>query len=332
MKAVALISGGLDSALAAKLIKDEGIEIIGLNFKTPFCLCDKRGSSGCLNRAQQIAHNLGIELKVVGITNEFFRIIENPKHGYGSNMNPCIDCRILKFSKAREFMQVVGASFIITGEVLGQRPMSQHRQALKVIDKESQLEGLVLRPLSAKLLPKTIPEEKGWVVRDRLLDFSGRTRKPQIELAKRLKIKDYSCPAGGCLLTDPSFCRRLKDLIYHEGLNLNHVELLKLGRHFRLTPKTKLVVGRNRDENLRLVELRQENDALFMPLKISGPTALTRGPLNRDLVKLSASIVSRYCDLNDRREVEIVFKNSLNKEEILSVLPIEESHLVTLRI
>lgn len=332
MKAIALISGGLDSTLATKLIKEQGVEIIALNFKTPFCLCDRKVSSGCLNHSRQVADNLGIELKVINITDEFFRVIENPKHGRGSNMNPCIDCRIMKFRKAKDFMQEVGASFIITGEVLGQRPMSQHRKALSIIDKESQLEGLVLRPLSAKLFPETIPEKQGWVARDKLLNFSGRSRKPQIELAKRLDIKDYPCPAGGCLLTDPEFSRRIKDLIGHEALNLNNVELLKVGRHFRFGPEAKLVVGRNEKENERLFDLKQGNDCLFMPLKIAGPTALARGIFNADLVRLSCSIVSRYCDLDGEPEAEIIYKNSSDKEEIFRVSPIEERNLVALRI
>ena len=331
MKAVALISGGLDSTLATKLIKEQGIEIIALNFKTPFCLCDRKSSSGCTSHSRQVAINFGIEFKVVNITEDFFKVIEKPKYGYGSNMNPCIDCRILKFRKAKEFMQEVGAAFIITGEVLGQRPMSQHRQALNIIDKESELTGLVLRPLSAKLLPETIPEKEGWVSREKLLNFSGRTRKPQIELAKRLDIKDYSCPAGGCLLTDPEFSKRIKDLIAHEGLNLNNVELLKIGRHFRLSSTARLVVGRNQLENERLFDLSKESDYLFRPLEIPGPTALARGEFNTELIRFSGSVVSRYCDLNGRTEVDLIYCYR-NKKEILRISPLAEDSLKSLRI
>jgi len=309
MKAIALISGGLDSTLAARLIKDHGIELIALNFKTPFCLCDRKTDSGCLNHSRLVAQNLGLEFKSVNITDEFFKVVEEPEHGYGSNMNPCIDCRILKFRKAKEFMQQSGASFIITGEVVGQRPMSQHRQALNIIDKESQLEGLVLRPLSAKLLPETIPEKEGWVDRNRLLNFSGRTRKPQIELAREFNIKDYPCPAGGCLLTDPEFARKVKDLIAHQELDLNNVELLKAGRYLRLSQDAKLVVGRNEQENERLLNLAQEGDYLFFPPEeIAGPTALGRGIFNPELIELSCRITCRYCDLNGNPGIDIVYK------------------------
>jgi len=333
MKAVALISGGLDSTLATKLIRDQNIEVIALNFQTPFCLCNRRASSGCLNHSAQVANNLGIELKVINITEDFFQIIKNPQHGYGSGMNPCIDCRILKFRKAREFMRKIGAAFIITGEVLGQRPMSQHRRALNIIDKESQLEGLVLRPLSARLLSQTIPEKEGWVSRDRLLNFSGRTRKPQIELAKQLDIKDYPCPAGGCLLTDSGFAKRIKDLITYEELNLNNVEILKIGRHFRFSKDVKLVVGRNEKENDRLFNLAKDYDYLFRPLEIKGPAALGRGVFSEELIKLSCRIVLRYSDLDGKVKADIVYKKSLEKEErMLKVLPVEDSELLSLRI
>ncbi len=334
VKAIALISGGLDSALAARLIKEQGIEIIALNFKTIFCLCDRKTSSGCTNHAYQVANNLGIDLKVINITDEFLKIIENPKHGYGSNMNPCIDCRILKFRKAKEIMQEVGASFIITGEVLGQRPMSQYRHALNIIDKESELEGLVLRPLSAKLLQETIPEKEGWVSKDKLLNFSGRTRKPQIELAKRLDIKDYPCPAGGCLLTDPEFSKRLEELIKHQELNLDNVELLKIGRHFRLAPNTKLVVGRDEKENGRLLDLAKENDYLFFPNEeLAGPTSLGRGVFSEESVKLSCSITSRYCDLNGQAQAEIIYRRVPQAEENkISVAVAKENLLADLRI
>lgn len=333
IKAIALISGGLDSTLAAALIKEQGIEIIALNFKTPFCLCDKKTSSGCGNQARQVANSLGTELKLINVTNEFFKIVENPQHGYGSNMNPCIDCRILMLKKAKEFMQQINAAFVVTGEVLGQRPMSQHKHALKIIEKESGLEGLVLRPLSAQLLPETIPEKEGWVVRNRLLNLSGRTRKPQMNLAKSFNIKDYPCSAGGCLLTDPEFAKRLKDLLSHEELNLNNVELLKCGRHFRLSEEAKLVVGRDEGENERIINLAQENDYLFLPNdELAGPTSLGRGTFSEDLVRLSCSIACRYCDLNGKTEAKIIYKKGQGEEKIIRISPIEENQLLRLRL
>lgn len=334
MKAIALVSGGLDSTLAAQLIKELGIEIVIMNLKTPFCLCDKRGTGGCNNQAAQIAFNLGVEFKIINVTDEFFGIIKSPKHGYGSNINPCIDCRILLLRKAKELMQAVGASFVVTGEVLGQRPMSQHKQALRIIERESGLEGLVLRPLSAKLLPETIPEKNGWISRNRLLDFNGRTRSPQIELAETLGIKDYPCPAGGCLLTDPEFTKRIRDLMAHGDLNLNDVELLKIGRHFRLAPGTKIIVGRNERENSRLLALAKDKDYLFMPdERLAGPTSLGRGQFNEKLIELSCRITSRYCDLNGASTADIVYRIMPGSEDkLMKASPIQETELGAFRI
>jgi len=333
MRAIALISGGLDSSLAAKLIKEQGIELIILNFKTPFCLCDKKSSQGCGSEAAKVAHNLGAELKIIYVTDEYFKILKNPKHGFGSNMNPCIDCRILMFRKAKEFMEQIEARFIITGEVLGQRPMSQHKQALKIIEKESGLTGLVLRPLSAKLLPETLPEKEGWVSRDKLLDFSGRTRKPQMALAKTLNIKDYPCAAGGCLLTDPQFAKRVKELLNHKELNLENIELLKTGRHFRLSEKTKLVVGRDERENADLLTKVKEGDYLFMPRDIAGPSALGRGGFSEELINLSCRITCRYCDLNGKINADITYRKIPDKEnKTLKVSPLDAANLETFRI
>lgn len=333
MRAVALLSGGLDSTLATHLIKGQGIEVIALNFKTPFCLCDRKAAGRCGSHSGKVALDLGIEYKTINITDEFLKIIPHPRHGYGSQMNPCIDCRILKFKRAKEFMQGAGASFIITGEVVGQRPMSQHKQALRIIEKESGLEGLVLRPLSARLLPETIPEKNNWVNRDKLLNFSGRSRKPQIALAENLGIKDYPCPAGGCLLTDPGFAKRIKDLMAHRELNLNEVELLKIGRHFRIFQEAKLIVGRDERENERLLNLAQENDYLFRPQEIKGPVALGRGVFDEELIKLSCSIACRYCDLNGFTTTDIMYRKFPEaQDKILKVSAIEENRLLKLRI
>lgn len=333
MKAVALVSGGLDSALAAKLVQALGIEIVALNFKTPFCLCDKKTSLGCAHTAKTVSDNLGIALKVMNVSEEFFKVLKAPKYGYGSNMNPCIDCRILKFKKAKTFMQEAGADFILTGEVLGQRPMSQHRRALGLIEKESGLEGLVLRPLSARLLPETLPEKKGWVDRNKLLALSGRSRKAQFDLAHDLGIGDYACPAGGCLLTDPEFARRIKDLMRREELSLNNVELLKTGRHFRLSENAKLIVGRNEKENSRIQELAKEQDAVFRPLKLAGPTALARGTLDADLINTCSRIVLRYCDLNGDINADIVYNILPDKQDrTIRVEPVAQAQLEGFRI
>jgi tRNA-specific 2-thiouridylase len=323
MKAIALISGGLDSTLAAKLIKEQGIEVIGLRFKIPFCPPRNKDFS-----------DIGIDIREANISDGFLEMMKNPRYGYGSQMNPCIDCKILMLCKAKEFMEQYGAKFIITGEVLGQRPMSQHKQALLNIAKRAGLEGLVLRPLSARLLPETIPEKEGWVKRDNLLSFSGRGRKQQIELARIFGIKEYAQPAGGCLLTDPGFSQRLKDLMAHGGLRGDDIELLKIGRHFRLSQTAKLVVGRNEKENERLLNLAREDDYLFMPTdELAGPTSLGRGILSEELIKLSCSITCRYCDLNVNTNIDIVYRRMSEKEnKVLRISPIEETKLSSLRI
>ena len=192
-KAIALLSGGLDSTLAVKLVLDQGIQVEALNYVTPFCQCNRKGRC----EAARVADEFGIPCKTIAVTDEFFELIRHPKHGYGSGMNPCLDCRILMFSRARQRMEETGADFVFTGEVLGERPMSQRRDAMRIIERESGLEGRLLRPLSAKLLPPTHPEQEGLVDREKLLSISGRSRKPQMALAKELGIYDYPCPAGG---------------------------------------------------------------------------------------------------------------------------------------
>ncbi|MCX5693793.1 MAG: tRNA 4-thiouridine(8) synthase ThiI [Candidatus Omnitrophica bacterium] len=268
IKALALISGGLDSLLAAKLICDQGCEVIGLHFKIPFCKLDIKKSFP----------DIGIKIMEVDIGAEFLELIRQPHYGFGSNMNPCIDCKILMFSKAKELMPELGAKFIITGEVLGQRPMSQNKQALKLIKRRSGLDELLLRPLSAQFFSPTLAEKEGWVKREKLLNFNGRIRTPQMRLAKDLGFNDYANPAGGCLLTDPGFSKRLLELLAHNELNLENLELLKVGRHFRLSGNTRLVVGRDEGENNQLARLAQPGDYLFGPQKdLAGPAALVRG-------------------------------------------------------
>lgn len=330
MRALALISGGLDSRLAAKFIKEQGIDVIPLNFKIPFCHRDRDDS----NLADEIRKDLGVELKKVNLAEDFLGIVKNPRYGYGSNINPCIDCKILMLRKASELMQELDVKFIVTGEVLGQRPMSQHKQALKIIEKESGLEGLVLRPLSAKLLEETLPEKKCWVDRNRLLDFSGRTRKPQINLAKSLGIQNYPNASGGCLLTDPEFAKRLKELMGHNGLNLENIELLKIGRHFRISEKTKLIVGRNEEENKQLESLVRTSDFLFFPNdELAGPTSLGRGEYNKDLIKISCRITCRYCDLNGQTKTRIFYREIREKDmNECEVLPLEDNVLASYRI
>jgi len=275
VKAIALLSGGLDSRLAIKVVKEQGVEVHAVNYVTCFCTCTSRGS--CKSEARHACEQLDVPLKVFATSKEFIEVVKHPRHGYGKNMNPCIDCRILMFRLAKGYMKEVGASFLITGEVLGQRPMSQRRDAMQLIDREAGVEGLVLRPLSAKHLPMTLPEREGWVDRERLLSIKGRSRKEQISMAESYGIKDYPCAGGGCLLTNEGFADKVRDLLAHKDADLNDMVLLKVGRHFRLPHRGKAVVGRDKDENLRILNLAREGDVIFRPHgKLPLPTALLR--------------------------------------------------------
>jgi len=328
VKAISLLSGGLDSILATKLVMDQGIDVFAVNFLTIFCTCS-RGCKNCLS-SKSAADKLGIPLKVFEISKEFMEIVKKPKYGYGSGLNPCIDCRIFMFKKAGKYMEEKGAKFLITGEVLGERPMSQTKRALKIIEEETGLKGLILRPLSAKLLEPTIPEKEGWVDRDKFLAIEGRSRKPQIELAKKLGIDEYPQPAGGCLLTDPAFSNRMKDLMkYNPDFTLEDVKLLRLGRHFRLSPEAKLIVGRDEKENNQLSNLVKEEDVLFQPLNGRGPLGIGKGIFNEELIQLSSSIIARYCDEN-LNQVEILCKKG-NSFKVL-VNPAKEELILKLRI
>lgn len=331
MKAISLISGGLDSTLATKLILDQGIEVIGLNCKSPFCQCDH--GKGCKSAAREITQKFGIELRQINTSLEFLEILKNPPHGYGSNINPCIDCRILMLKKAKELMQQIGAAFLITGEVLGQRPMSQKGPTLRLIEKEVGLAGFIVRPLSAKVLEPTEPEKLGWIDRDKLLSISGRGRRDQIALAKEFNVGDYPCPAGGCLLTNEGYANKVRDLIKHDELTLNNIALLKTGRHFRIDSQSKLIVGRDEKENQRLLDVAQKDDTVFEPIEeIRGPVALGRGGFDEKHIELSSRIVGRYCD-NGYTNLQITIrKHLLDHQEAISCSPFKDNELIPFRI
>ncbi len=333
MKAVLLLSGGLDSTLVAEMMVKEGVELIAVNYKTPFCQCDKKGVHGCAHTALTVAGRLGITCRVINAGNDFLEVLQHPKHGYGANMNPCQDCRILFFKKAKEIMEEAGASFMITGEVLGQRPMSQQKRQMAMIEKEAGLEGLVLRPLSARLLPPSIPEEKGWVDRERMLAISGRSRRPQVALAKTLGLNDYPCAAGGCLLTDPAFARRVRDLKVHGPFDMPNIELLKVGRHFRLSERTKLVVGRNEVENNILLRVARLGEQVFKTIDVAGPVALGRGELLAAHIEFAARAVAWYADLGARESADISH-GVVGKDEavVIPSRPLVEEELVKFRI
>lgn len=288
MKALSVFSGGLDSILAAEIIRRLGIEVQAVFFETPFFTSKK---------AKGAAFDINLPFKILDITDRHLDVVKNPPHGYGGNMNPCIDCHALMFRIAGEIMEKEGADFIITGEVLGQRPMSQNRGALSIIDKQSGMGGLILRPLSAKHLPVTIPEEKGWVRREDLMDFSGRSRKPQMALAKRFNITKYPSPAGGCLLTEEVFSGRLRDLMSHNPhFDIREIELLKTGRHFRLGTGTKVIIGRKEDENEAIASFSREDDLLMSTPSVPGPNVLVNGEIHRDLEEMAAVMTVSYSD------------------------------------
>lgn len=300
MKAVALFSGGLDSILAVKLVQDQGIEVVGVSFTSPFFGAE---------RAKEAAKELGISLKVVDISRDLMEIVKKPKHGYGKNMNPCIDCHILMAKKAGELMKEVGASSIISGEVLGERPMSQNRQSLRMVERESGYGGYLLRPLSAKLLSPTIPEKEGWVERRRLLDIQGRSRKPQLALARKYGLRKFPTPAGGCLLTDSVFSQRLKDLLSEKvSPSSNDLELLKVGRHFRSSEGKKIVVARRKEENDVLLNMAEPGDFLLQLKDYPSPLTMVRGKDIGDVsIREAAGLTARYSRARDLHEVEVLF-------------------------
>ena len=327
-RAIALLSGGLDSTLAVQLILDQGIDVEALNFVTPFCTCNRLGRC----EAQVVAERLSIPIKTIPIIDPLFEVLKAPKHGYGSGMNPCLDCRILMFTRAREHLQETKADFVFTGEVLGQRPMSQHLRAMRIIDAESGLADRVLRPLSAKLLAPTYPERNGVVQRDKLLGIRGRSRKEQISLAAQYRIADYPCPAGGCRLTDPGFARRMRDLVTHEpDFDLNDVNLLRVGRHFRLSPSSKAVVGRNEEENGRLRALAKPGDILFDTHGVGSPLTLLRGSARGREVDDAAAITARYSDAAGPNTV-VAYGRAESMDQEVPARALDEEELSELRI
>lgn len=314
-KAVALISGGLDSLLAAKVMLEQGVHVEGINFYTGFCveghthaIRKKDKAKPKRNNALWSAETLGIKLHIIDIIEEYKDVLINPKHGYGANMNPCLDCKIFMVGKAKEWAIENGFDFIITGEVIGQRPMSQRKETMPVISAESGAEDLLLRPLCAKNLPETLPEREGWVNRDELYDFSGRTRKPQMALAEKFGFDDYAQPAGGCcFLTDKAYSVKLTDLWASRGkrdYEIDDIMLLKVGRHIRPKPNFKLIVAREEGENNFLQGYKKQ----FITLRTmshKGPLTLLDGTADKEDFKLAARIVARFSQGRDAEVVDV---------------------------
>jgi tRNA-uridine 2-sulfurtransferase len=331
-KAIALLSGGLDSTLAVKVLLDQGIAVEALNFTSPFCTCTGK-NAGCKSEAVRVANEFNIPIKVMNKGVEYLEILKNPKHGYGKGMNPCIDCRIYLLKKAKEYMLEIGADFVFTGEVLGQRPMSQRRDTLRVIEKESGLEGLLLRPLSAKHFKPTLPEIEGWVDREKLLSIQGRSRKEQFELAAELDVKNYPCPAGGCLLTDPSFVGKVRDVFDHsEELNLRDFRLLKLGRHFRIGPKTKVILGRNDGENGLLEQAVQAGEATLRWSGGPSPLAALLGESSEELLAQAGQVLLRYTKAPAGEEAELSVRTDGEELKLTVQHVLDEAAVESLRL
>ena len=327
MKALALLSGGLDSILATKLVLDQGIELVALNLILPFAV-EKEDYAG------KVAKLFGIPLVRVKAGEELFEIIRSPKYGYGSGMNPCIDCHSYMLREAKGIAKEVGAGFIVTGDVLDERPMSQHRKALEREEKEAGLESMVLRPLSAKLLPVTIPERDGWIDRSKLLAIKGKTRKPQIALAKKFGLQDvYPTPSGGCLLTNKEFASKVRDLFVHKDKVTNRdVSLLRLGRHFRFA-SSKIIVGRNEEENKLLLDLNKPlHSYVFEVPGCGSPITILEGSKSKEAVELAARLTARYSDAGaEERAILVEYQTDKRKESII-VPPLAEKDIVRLRI
>jgi tRNA-specific 2-thiouridylase len=314
IKALALFSGGLDSILAVKLILEQGIDVIAANFATPFCSCAK-DDYGVTEAAKQ----LGVPLKIVNFGKEFVKIVRKPKHGYGKNINPCIDCRIFILKKAKKIAKEIGAAFIFTGEVLDERPMSQHIKAMKIIEEESGLKGKILRPLSARLLPETIIEKRGLVDREKLLDIRGRSRKPQIKLAEKFNIRYYPSPAGGCLLTCREYANKLRDLFKHKKrCSMTDVSFLKVGRHFRFG-KNKIIVGRNEAENNVISEKKERNDYYFEVPDVGSPITVLQGVKTKKAIRKAAELTAFYSDAKSSKVTVNFGRESLSNSIIVLV-------------
>ena len=310
-KAIVLLSGGLDSRLAVKMMLKQGIELKALNFTTSFCTCTAKSS--CCSEAKQATDEYGIELEVFNHTKELLEAVKKPKYGHGRALNPCLDCRIAMFKKAKKIMEAEGASFIVTGEVLGERPMSQRLDAIQIIEKDSGLKGKLLRPLSAKLFEPTDAEKEGLVDRNALLDIQGRGRKPQIRLAEELGLKDYPCPAGGCLLTDVNYAKKLKRLLkFNDDPTNKQLALLRVGRHFEIDGNI-IVVGRDEVENKRIEVLSEPDDTLLKCKNVEGPAVIIKGSsFSKDVLTKAASVAARYSQGRDLEKVVVICTDKNN--------------------
>jgi tRNA-uridine 2-sulfurtransferase len=336
-KAVALISGGLDSMLAAKTVMEQGIHVEGINFFTGFCveghthaIREKDHAKPKRNNALWVAEQLGIKLHIVDVIEEYKNVLINPKHGYGAHLNPCLDCKIFMVNRAKRWLVENDFDFIITGEVIGQRPMSQRKNTMPIISKQSGADDLLLRPLCAKNLPETLPEREGWVDREKLHDITGRSRKPQMALAEQFGIEEYSQPAGGCcFLVDKNYTAKLVDLWQAQGTKdyeLDDVMLLKVGRHIRPAPHFKLIVAREEGEGRFLQGYKKEYTSL-LAVSHNGPLVLLDGDASAEDLFLAARITARFGQGREAEQVEVAITDKTGVERVVTVTPLPQAEL-----
>jgi len=303
MKAIALFSGGLDSVLAMKLMIDQGIDVVALNINTGFGSTQDR-----YEHMQSMCEQIGATLKIVDIQSQFLQdVLFDPKHGYGKNFNPCIDCHANMFAVAKKVMEAEGASFLVSGEVMGQRPMSQNKDAMQMVLDDSNCDGILLRPLSAKKLAPTIPEQEGWVDRDKLESIFGRSRERQLQMAKEIGLQNFESPGGGCLLTDENFAKKMFDFIKYDKFEVKDIPVVKYGRHFRLPDGAKLVIGRNKEENQHLQEIENEKYYHIKTVGIPGPHALLSKTATQADRELSAKGILSYTKASPDVEYTVAF-------------------------
>ena len=336
-KAVALISGGLDSMLAAKVIMDQGVHVEGINFFTGFCveghthaIRKKQQNKQKRNNALWVAEQLGIKLHIIDVVEPYKDVVLNPKFGYGAHMNPCLDCKVFMVKNAKDWMLKHGFDFIITGEVVGQRPMSQTKNRMPLVEKKSETKDILLRPLCAHHFPETLPERQGWVDRNKLLNLSGRGRSEQITLAKKFNFDDYAQPAGGCcFLTDKAYSQKLADLWQSRGTRkyeLDDIMLLKVGRHIRPKPHFKLIIAREEGENNFLAGYRKRYTNLF-PTSCGGPLAIIDGTVNDEDLHLAARIVARFSQGRQAESVTLEINAQGQAMKSIAVIPLRENNI-----
>ena len=320
-KAIVLLSGGLDSTLALRLMQDQGIDLLAVKYSSPFCTCDQKGRCFAL----EVARNAGVPFKMLPKGMEYLKVIRNPRYGRGKGMNPCIDCRIFMLQKVKTLMKETGADFVVTGEVLGQRPMSQHRKAMDIIERESGLQGLILRP--AQFLAVTEVERRGWIDREKLLSIRGRSRKPQLKMAGDFNMDTYACAAGGCMLTQKQFAMKVRDLLEHKtNVTLNDILLLKTGRHFRFG-RNKIIVGRNEEENDLLAARKQKTDLMFEVPGCGSPTTLLQGRKSEEAIVFAARLTAFYSDHQGTAVPVTYGRSTMNRTLVVGPLSRSESEI-----